>query len=63
MEANAGAVTLVHTVAMITVAGVVAVLVYRVIGLRVLRTAWINVGPIWACCLVGAGVMTMIIGG
>jgi hypothetical protein len=60
---NAGAVTLVHTLAMITVAGSVAVLVYRVLGLRVLRTAWINVGPIWACCLVGAGVMTMILGG
>jgi hypothetical protein len=60
---NAGAVTLVHTLAMITVAGTVAVLVYRVLGLRVLRTAWINVGPIWACCLVGAGVMTMILAG
>ncbi|HEX4791907.1 MAG TPA: hypothetical protein VH372_25800 [Actinospica sp.] len=60
---NAGAVTLVHTLAMITVAGTLAVLVYRVLGLRVLRTAWINVGPIWACCLVGAGVMTMILAG
>ncbi|MBR7836688.1 hypothetical protein KDL01_25635 [Actinospica durhamensis] len=60
---DAGAVTLVHTLAMITVAGTLAVLVYRVLGLRVLRTAWLNVGPIWACCLVGAGVMTMILGG
>ena len=60
---DAGAVTLVHTLAMITVAGTLAVLVYRVLGLRVLRAAWLNVGPIWACCLVGAGVMTMILGG
>lgn len=60
---DTGAVTLVHTLAMITVAGVMAVLVYRVLGLRVLRTAWINVGPIWACCLVGAGVMTMLLAG
>ncbi len=60
---DAGAVTLVHTLAMITVAGTLAVLVYRVLGLRVLRTAWVNLGPIWACCLVGAGVLTMVLGG
>jgi hypothetical protein len=60
---QAAAVTLVHTLAMITVAGVVAVLVYRVVGLRILRTAWVNVGPLWACCLVGAGIMTMLFAG
>jgi hypothetical protein len=60
---RAASVTLVHTLAMITVAALVAVLVYRVVGLRVLRTAWLNVGPLWACCLVGAGVMTMLFAG
>jgi hypothetical protein len=52
------AATAVHTVAMVTVAGLVAVLVYEVVGLRVLRTAWINLDLLWALALVGAGVAT-----
>ena len=60
---HAAGITLVHTLAMITVTGVIAVFVYRVVGLRFLRTAWINVGPIWACCLVGAGLATMLLAG
>lgn len=60
---HAAGITLVHTLAMITVTGVIAVIVYRVVGLRFLRTAWINVAPIWACCLVGAGLATMLLAG
>ena len=53
------AATAVHTVAMVGVAGVIAVVVYEVIGLRILRTAWINLDQVWAVALVGAGVATV----
>ena len=46
----------VHTVAMITVAGIVAVAVYETVGVGILRSAWINVDRLWAgALLIGAG--------
>jgi hypothetical protein len=53
------AATAVHTLATAVVAGAVAVAVYEVVGLRILRTAWINLDRIWAVALVGAGVATV----
>jgi hypothetical protein len=55
------AATTVHTVAMVAVAGVVAVVVYEVVGLRILRTAWVNLDRIWAYALVGAGLATVAV--
>nr|WP_240947642.1 hypothetical protein [Planosporangium mesophilum] len=51
--------TTVHTVAMVAVAGAVALVVYEVVGLRILRTAWVNLDRVWAYALVGAGVATI----
>jgi hypothetical protein len=53
------AATAVHTVAMVAVAGTIAVVVYEVVGLRILRTAWVNLDQIWAYALVGAGLVTV----
>jgi hypothetical protein len=53
------AATAIHTVAMIAVAGAIAVVVFEVVGLRILRTAWVNLDRIWAYALVGAGVVTV----
>jgi hypothetical protein len=53
------AATTVHTVAMVAVAGAVAVVVYEIVGLRILRTAWVNLDRVWAYALVGAGVATV----
>ncbi|MET7876296.1 hypothetical protein ACPXB1_12085 [Micromonospora sp. DT68] len=50
----------VHTVAMLGTALVVAVLVYQVFGVGVLRRAWFNVDRLWAGVLVAAGVVTLI---
>ena len=50
--------TLVHTVGYLAVTGLVAVLVYEKLGLRLLRTAWINLDLIWAVALVITGVLT-----
>lgn len=54
-------VTLVHTMAMFVVAGTIAVLVYEVVGLAVLRRAWFNLDRLWAAALIGAGAATLLI--
>ncbi|MET8282185.1 hypothetical protein [Micromonospora sp. NPDC005174] len=50
----------VHTVAMLGTALVIAVLVYEVLGVGVLRKAWFNVDRLWAGVLVAAGLVTLI---
>ncbi|MEU8329191.1 hypothetical protein [Micromonospora sp. NPDC048839] len=50
----------VHTVAMLGTALAVAVLVYQVLGVGVLRRAWFNVDRLWAGVLVAAGLVTLI---
>ena len=56
----AGAVAVgVHTLAMLAVMGVVAVLVYEKVGLGILRSAWVNVDILWAGALVAAGVFAL----
>jgi hypothetical protein len=55
------AATAVHTVAMVAVAGAVAVIVYEIVGLSILRSAWINLDRLWAYALVGAGVATVAV--
>ena len=45
--------------AMVAVAGTLAVAVYEVLGLRILRTAWINLDRVWAVALIGSGLATL----
>ncbi|MEU5992552.1 hypothetical protein ABZ806_26590 [Spirillospora sp. NPDC047418] len=52
-------VTAVHTLAMFVVAGVIAVLVYEIVGLAILRRAWFNLDRVWAVALIGAGTFTL----
>jgi hypothetical protein len=54
-------VTIVHTLAMLTVAGVIAVLVYEVVGLTILRRAWFNLDRLWAAALIAAGATTLLL--
>jgi hypothetical protein len=51
---------LLHTAAMLGTAAVVALLVAEVLGLAVLRSAWLNVDKIWAVALLGAGAVTLL---
>jgi hypothetical protein len=51
----AAAAVAVHSAAMLLATGVIAVLVYRWIGLAVLKRAWINFGILWTGMLVLAG--------
>jgi len=50
---------LIHTLAMLLVMGVVAVVVYEWVGVGVLRRAWLNADLLWAIALVAAGAVTL----
>lgn len=56
----AAAASLLHTAAMLATAGAVALLVLQVLGLSVLRRAWVNVDRVWALALIGAGAATVL---
>lgn len=49
------AATAVHTLSMTVVAGTIALVVYKIVGLQVLRTAWVNLDLVWAVALIGSG--------
>jgi hypothetical protein len=49
-----------HVLAMLLVMGVVAVVVYERLGLKVLRTAWINTDALWAGAFVLAAFITLV---
>jgi hypothetical protein len=51
----------VHTAAMFGTAALLALLVYEVVGLGVLRTAWFNLDRLWAGVLVTAGLITLVV--
>jgi len=53
--------TLLHTAGYLVVMGVVAVLVYEKLGLRLLRTWWFNLDLLWAATLILTGVLTPLI--
>lgn len=46
---------LLHVIAMIVTSATVAMLVYKLVGLRVLRTAWVNLDKVWAGAFIVAG--------
>jgi hypothetical protein len=58
---QSAAIVLIHTGAMLLVMGTVAFAVYEWIGLRILRSAWINLDAIWAGALVAAGTLSLVI--
>ena len=45
----------VHGLAMLVTSAVIAVAVYEVVGLRILRSAWVNLDRVWAGAFVAAG--------
>lgn len=51
---------LMHTAGYLLVTGLLAVIVYERVGLRFLRTAWVNVDLMWAVALVLTGVATLV---
>jgi hypothetical protein len=53
--------TLLHTGGYLLVAGLVAFVVYRKLGLRLLRTAWINLNVVWAGALILTALLTPLL--
>jgi hypothetical protein len=52
--------TALHTAGYLLVTGLLAVLVYRRLGLRMLRTMWINLDLIWGGALVVTGAVALL---
>jgi hypothetical protein len=50
----------VHTVAYLAVTGLIAWVVYRKLGLALLRKAWLNFDLVWAAALVATGLVTLL---
>jgi hypothetical protein len=53
--------TAVHTIAYLAVTGLVAWVVYRKLGLTLLRKTWFNFDLLWAVALVATGLVTFLI--
>ena len=53
--------TLLHTLSYIAVSGAIAYIVYQRLGLRFLRSAWINMNVIWAVALIVTAVATSLV--
>ena len=53
--------TAVHAASYLAVTALVALLVYHRFGLRLLRTAWINLDAIWAVALIITAVVTLVL--
>jgi hypothetical protein len=51
----------IHTIAYLAVTGLVAWVVYRKLGLALLRKAWFNFDLVWAAALVATGLVTLLI--
>jgi hypothetical protein len=50
----------VHTIGYLAVTGAIAWVVYRKLGLALLRTAWFNLDMAWAAALIVTGIVTIV---
>jgi hypothetical protein len=51
----------VHTIAYLAVTGLIAWVVYRKLGLALLRKAWFNFDLLWAAALMATGLITLLL--
>ena len=51
----------VHSLSQFVVAGIVAWLVYDIVGLAILRKSWFNADLVWSCSLIVAGLLMLIV--
>ena len=60
LDATALVAPLVHTAGYLAVTVMLAVVVYEKVGLRILRSAWINVNALWCISLIAAAVFVVV---
>jgi hypothetical protein len=53
---------LLHTLAMIVVAAIAALIVYEVVGVGILRRGWVNLDRVWAYALGAGAAATLFVG-
>jgi hypothetical protein len=51
----------IHTAGYLLITGIVAVVVYEKLGLRLLKSAWINIDLIWAAALIITAIWTLFL--
>ena len=51
----------VHSLSQFVVAGIVAWLVYDIVGLAILRKSWFNADLVWSCSLIAAGLLMLLV--
>jgi len=51
----------VHSMAMLTVTGVIALVVYQWVGVDFLRRGWINLDLLWSIALVATGLLLLVL--
>jgi hypothetical protein len=61
LESAALVATVVHAVGYLVVTALIAVIVYERIGVRMLRSAWINIDLLWSGALIVTGMATLMI--
>jgi hypothetical protein len=49
-----------HTIAMVATGGAIAWIVYRYLGLELLRRAWFNLDLLWAALLIVVGIVSLV---
>ena len=49
----------VHVAAMLLVMGIVAIVVYEKVGVRILRRGWLNMDLAWSVVLIASGAITL----
>jgi hypothetical protein len=49
----------VHTLAMLAVTAAISATVYEWVGLKVLRTAWLNTDALWVTALLATGMLML----
>ena len=50
-----------HTASYLTMAGAIAWVIYSRLGLRLLRTAWVNVNVVWALALIVTATVSLLL--
>ena len=60
IDAIAISAPLIHTVGYLFVTGLIAIVVYEKVGLRILRRAWINLNVVWNFAMIGAAVLAFL---